>query len=111
MTIGELIRSQRKKLDFTLEDVGQYCSVPRSTVSRWENGKIEKIKRDKIEKLCKKLEIDPTVFVHLNEVITREERVLLDAYRKADSRAKEDALKTLLDHPEIKKEEKEILYG
>ena len=50
MTIGELIHSQRKKLDLTLEDVGQYCNVPRSTVSRWERGEIQKIKRDKVSK-------------------------------------------------------------
>ena len=50
MTIGELIRIQRKKKDLTLEDVGQYCDVPRSTVSRWDRGEILKMKRDRIEK-------------------------------------------------------------
>ena len=108
MTIGELIRIQRKKKDLTLEDVGQYCDVPRSAVSRWERGEILKIKRDRIEKLCVLLDIDPVLFFRPAEILTKEEYDLLDAFRKADKRAKEDALKMLLEHPLPQKDGKEL---
>ena len=108
MTIGELIRIQRKKKDLTLEDVGQYCDVPRSTVSRWERGEILKIKRDRIEKLCMLLDIDPVLFFRPAEILTKEEYDLLDAFRNADKRAKEDALKMLLEHPLPQKDGKEL---
>lgn len=108
MTIGELIRIQRKKKDLTLEDVGQYCDVPRSTVSRWERGEILKIKRDRIEKLCVLLDIDPVMFFRPAEILTKEEYDLLDAFRNADERAKEDAMKMLLEHPLPQKDGKEL---
>lgn len=108
MTIGELIHSQRKKLDLTLEDVGQYCNVPRSTVSRWERGEIQKIKRDKVEKLCVLLNIDPVLFFRPAEILTKEEYDLLDAFRNADKRAKEDAMKMLLEHPLPQQNGKEL---
>ena len=98
MTIGELIHQQRKKMKLTMEDLGKICDVPRSTISRWENGIIKKISRDKQEKLCIALEIDPAVFFYREEILSMEEMKMLIAYREADERAKEDALKTLLDH-------------
>lgn len=103
MKIGELIFQQRKKLNLTLEDVGKACGVPKSTVSRWENGIIQKISRDKQEKLCILLDIDPIVFYQKDEVLTPDEMRMLKAYREADDRAKIDAYNMLVDHS-VKKE-------
>lgn len=98
MTIGELIRQQRKKYDLTLDDVGKACGVPRSTVSRWENGKIKKITSDKQEQLCITLHIDPAIFFRREEILTKEEMEIVTAFRESDSRAREDALKMLKEH-------------
>ena len=104
MTIGELIQYQRKKLNFTLEDVGRVCNVPRSTVYRWEQGQIRKIARDKQEALCNMLGIDPVVFFFREEALSRDEMKMLIAYREADKRAKEDAIKMLNEHKEFWRE-------
>jgi transcriptional regulator with XRE-family HTH domain len=72
MTIGELIRQKRKEKKMTLDDLGNYCGVPRSTISRWENGIIKKISRDNQEKLCIILQIDPAVFFYKEEILSRE---------------------------------------
>lgn len=104
MTIGELIASQRKKLGFTLEDVGKMCNVPRSTVLRWERWQIKKISRDNQEALCRMLRIDPVVFFYREEILSREEMKMIQAYRDDDERAKQDALKMLLEHS-VKKED------
>ena len=108
MTIGELIYQQRKKMGYTLEDLGKICGVPKSTVSRWENGIIQKISRDNQEKLCIALQIDPVIFFRRNEILTREEYALLKAYREADQRAKEDAIRMLADH-KVKKDEQKVI--
>lgn len=105
MTIGELIQSQRKKFGFTLEDVGRNCNVPRSTVMRWEKGQIKKIARDKQESLCRMLQIDPVVFFYREEILSREEMEMLTAFREADARARQDAVKMLLEHKMPKKEQ------
>lgn len=107
MTIGQMIYNHRKERNLTLEDVGTYCGVPRSTVSRWERGEIQKIKRDKAEKLCELLEIDPIVLARPAEALTVDEYYLLTIYRKADERARKDAVKILLSYPENKKEKEE----
>ena len=107
MTIGQMIKAHRTERNLTLEDVGTYCGVPRSTVSRWERGEIQKIKCDKAEKLCKLLEIDPIVLARPAEAITVDEFYLLTLYRRADDRARKDAITTLLAYPKdgMKKEE------
>lgn len=57
--IGNLIYNRRKELGLTLEEVGNAVGVSKSTVKKWENGFISNMRRDKIEKLAKILEISP----------------------------------------------------
>lgn len=53
------MKNRRKSLNLTLEDVGNAVGVGKSTVRKWENGDIENMKRDKIEKLSKVLKVSP----------------------------------------------------
>lgn len=99
MTIGEMIKFKRSSLDMTLDDVGQAVGVSKATVSRWESGDIQHMRRDKIKALSDLLGLDPVCFVFSSEYLTRIERELLDAYRAADDRARADALNTLKSHP------------
>lgn len=57
--VGELIFNRRKALGLTLEEVGNAVGVSKSTVKKWESGGISNMRRDKIEKLAKILEISP----------------------------------------------------
>lgn len=63
MSIGEIISSRRKELGLTLEDVGNFVGVGKSTVLKWENGYISNMKRDKIALLAKVLQINPTELI------------------------------------------------
>ena len=47
------LKERRKELNLTLEDVGNYVGVGKSTVRKWENGDIANMKRDKIASLAK----------------------------------------------------------
>ena len=53
------LKERRKELNLTLEDVGNFVGVGKSTVRKWENGDIANMKRDKIVSLAKILKIDP----------------------------------------------------
>ena len=66
MTIGELIYNRRKELGLTLEEVGNAVGVSKSTVKKWENGFIANMRRDKIEKLSKVLQISPTALLGMS---------------------------------------------
>lgn len=47
-----------------MEQIGNYVGVGKSTVKKWENGAIENLKRDKIAKLAKILQLNPVSLVN-----------------------------------------------
>lgn len=102
MTLAELLKSRRKQLDLTLDDVGRAVGVNRATVQRWETGNITKMNRRHIAALSNVLSLDPTLFLHVNEVLLPEDRALLNAFHAADPGTQSAVLK-LLDLPEEQK--------
>lgn len=63
MNIGNIIRSRRMELGLTLEEIGAYVGVGKSTVKKWESGYIKNIKRDKIALLAEVLKLSPLTFI------------------------------------------------
>lgn len=59
MDLGKRIKERRELKRLTLEEVGNYVGVTRSTVRKWETGDIENMRRDKIAKLSEILEVSP----------------------------------------------------
>lgn len=57
------MRVRRQELGLTLEEVGNYVGVGKSTVRKWEHGDIENMKRDKIALLSKILKLSPLTFI------------------------------------------------
>lgn len=52
MTMGDRIHELRKERGLTLEYIGKYVGVAKSTVRKWENGDIEAIRSDNVKKLA-----------------------------------------------------------
>lgn len=63
MNIKNLIKSRRKELGLTLADIAKACGVSEATVSRWESGNIDDMKRSRIASLAKVLKISPSIIV------------------------------------------------
>ena len=63
MKTNELIRARRKEKGLTLKEVAIACGVAEGTVSRWESGDIKNMRRDKIEKLSRILDLPPSVLL------------------------------------------------
>lgn len=91
MEIGHLIHSRRLELNLTLEEIGNYVGVSKSTVKKWEDGYISNMRRDKISALAKILKISPVSLItgeleeeikicHSIELTTHEKEVIT-AYR------------------------------
>lgn len=55
------LRKKREELNLTLQEVADYVGVSAGTVSRWETGNINNMKRDKIAKLSEILKLNPSV--------------------------------------------------
>lgn len=54
---GELIKKRRAALGLTLQEVGDAVGVSRSTVKKWETGFIRNMKKDRLPKLAKVLQL------------------------------------------------------
>ena len=57
------LKARRKELGLTLEEVGNFVGVGKSTVRKWETGYIENMKRDKIALLAQVLKVSPVEIV------------------------------------------------
>ena len=68
MTIGEKISFRRKQLGLTLEDVGKYVGVAKSTVRKWETGFIENMRLDKVERLAAALDTTAAYLMSTEDV-------------------------------------------
>ncbi len=68
MEFKDLVKHRRSELNITLEDVGKIVGVSKATVQRWESGAIKNIRRDKIEKLAKALQISPAYLMDWEEI-------------------------------------------
>ena len=57
---GEMIKYYRKKLGLTQEELGNYVGVQKSAIAKYENGRIENLKRTTIEKLSELFGVLPS---------------------------------------------------
>ncbi|MBR2028076.1 MAG: helix-turn-helix domain-containing protein [Oscillospiraceae bacterium] len=70
--MDSFIKTRRKELGITLEDIGKYVGVSKATVQRWETGSISNMRRDRIKKLSEILKVSPEMLL-AEEAATAEE--------------------------------------
>ena len=89
-SIERKLRERRIELSLTQREVADYVGVTEATVSRWESGEIDNMRRDKIANLARVLKISPLLIMGLNEepVEDDEEVRLLAEYRKLNEKDK-----------------------
>lgn len=76
---GEMIKHYRKKLGLTQEELGNYVGVQKSAIAKYENGRIENLKRTTIEKLSELFDILPSELLGIsatNNVMTNTTNVI-----------------------------------
>lgn len=104
---GERIKEARENLGFTQEQLGQKIGVNKSTIQRYETGKINKLKLPVIQSIAKALLVNPewlTLQSEKREAITSPSDVdpdmfVLYMYKKLDAE----------DRAEIRGEMKQML--
>ena len=87
--ISDIIRSRRLSLGLTLEEVGNYVGVGKSTVKKWEDGFISNMRRDKIALLSEVLKVSPLTFIYgeitpdsTNTTVPNKEKLELTSHEK-----------------------------
>lgn len=73
MEFKDRVYNSRKKVNKTLEEVAKEVGVSAATISRYESGEIENIRRDKIAKLAKALDVTPAYLMGWEEDTTEPE--------------------------------------
>lgn len=61
------LKSRRLELGLTMLEVAKAIGVSEATVSRYESGNIKNMRRDRIEKYAKILQINPAVLIGVDE--------------------------------------------
>lgn len=67
MDMGQKIKALRESKGMTLEELGDKVGVGKSTVRKWETGMIANMKRDKIAKVAKALDVEPSYLMGWDE--------------------------------------------
>ena len=100
MDMGEKIKKLREAKGMTLEELGDKVGVGKSTVRKWEKGIIANMRRDKIAKVAKALNVSPSYLMGWEELEEeKEEEYYLDpcATKLAQEVYKRPELKVLFD--------------
>ena len=63
MEVKDIITNRRTELGLTMKELADMVGVSEGTISRWESGEIENMRRDKIATLAKVLNISPGVIM------------------------------------------------
>lgn len=100
LDMNEKIRMLRKKYNLTLEEVGNFVGVGKSTVRKWENGDIANMRRDKIAKLAKVLNTTPVYLMGWDSELSNDESDILNAYRFASEKGRHMAMGILISNQE-----------
>ena len=67
MEINLIIRTRREELGLTMKELADRVGVSEGTISRWEGGQIQNMKRDKIVRLAEALEVPLPVLMDWEE--------------------------------------------
>ena len=94
--IGKRIKEARDIQKVTLDDVAKKVGVAKSTVQRYENGKIKNIKLPVVESIANALNVNPAWIVgksNLIEIPTQEIPKIMQYYTKLNDLGKHEATK------------------
>ncbi|WP_303815391.1 helix-turn-helix domain-containing protein [Selenomonas ruminantium] len=90
---NQSLAERRKELGLTLDEVAKSVGVSKATVSRWESGEIDNMRRDRIAALAKALRVSPLTIMGIEpdpppRAIPKADHDLLVAYHDASDEAK-----------------------
>ena len=101
------LKNRRLELNLTLEDVGNYVGVGKSTVRKWENGDITNMKRDKIVSLSKILKLDPLDIIDPNNELSNRNNRYIKAVISGMNRLSSERQKNVKNYVDSQLDEQE----
>lgn len=102
--IGKRIRQARKKCNMSQEELGKQLGLNKSTIQRYESGQVQRIKLPILENLSMILNVNPSWiilksdnpdYISYNDILTKEEKILISIYRNFNDEGQKEALKRI----------------
>lgn len=99
--INNIIKQRREELGLSQEYIAKAVGVSKATVSRWESGEIENLRRNRIYNLSKVLQISPNDLLCDDQELSYKKKAtyaedhdapLLDVYHRLNARGQEKVL-------------------
>lgn len=97
MHMGERIKQLRIQNNMTQEDLGKRLGVQKSAIAKYENGRVQNLKKSTIKKMADIFGVDPSYVLGMDKEkhTTKEDLELIEMYNKAKESDKA-AVKALL---------------
>ena len=99
MSMADRIKEKRLQKGLTQEELAEKLGLQKSAVAKYENGRVENIKRSTIAKMSEILECSPTYLMGLEEkpsLLTADDARLIKKYHRL-SEKKQQAVSDLID--------------
>ena len=111
MTMADRIKERRKAMNMTQEELAERLGLQKSAIAKYENGRVQNIKRPTIAKMADILECSPAYLMALDEdaasgarpnhnpiatqppALSPEESALLEDYRVLNDTGQQEATK------------------
>lgn len=112
MGMSDRIKERRKALGYTQEDLAIKLGLQKSAIAKYENGRVQNIKRSVILQMATILECNPSYLMGWNDSeshdidfdpLSPDEKALLSDYHKLNDLGKEKARENVADLAEIPK--------
>lgn len=68
MEIGDIIKKLRKDHNLTQEQLGDILGVQKSAIAKYENGRVENLKRSTIQKMATYFNVSPLLFLGYDDI-------------------------------------------
>lgn len=109
MGMAERIKEQRKAKGYTQTELGEKLGLQASAIAKYENGRVENMKRSIIKKMATVLECSPTYLMGLDEKSDKDETPkIMHYYNQLNSIGKQvatDRVKEMTEVPRYTKED------
>ncbi|CEO32943.1 helix-turn-helix domain-containing protein [Paraclostridium sordellii] len=105
MEMGELIKNLRIEKGLTQEELGNLLGLKKAAINKYENGRVENIKRSIIQKMAEIFDVSPAYlmgwenvdiqneFNKTEDTISIKERKLLNSFNNLNETGKDEAIK------------------
>lgn len=105
MEMGELIKNLRIEKGLTQEELGNLLGLKKAAINKYENGRVENIKRSIIQKMAEIFDVSPAYLMGWEEIdekkefnktedtISIKERKLLNSFNNLNETGKDEAIK------------------